>query len=302
MREPSEHRIDIGDVELCVYEWAAESDPVLLLHATGFHSRCWNQVVKQLPGQHIFAVDLRFHGASGSAGEVDWNILAKDIEILVERLALQNIVGVGHSIGGHLLARVAAALPDRFKQLLLIDPVIMTPSIYEELHKFTGSMNAADHPVSRRKNRWQDADEMYQRFHDKPPFDNWDTGVLKDYCDYALHPADEEGYRQLLCDPINEASIYLNQGGNQAVHALLPNIQTPVTLMRAPPGEGTAKDLATSPTWPELAGALALCRDIYLPQMNHFIPMRDPALVARYIVEAQSNSWHLAAGQIANTD
>jgi pimeloyl-ACP methyl ester carboxylesterase len=302
MRQPSEHRIDIGDVELCVYEWAGSSDPLLLLHATGFHSRCWNQVVKLLPEQHIFAVDLRFHGASGSAGDVDWGILTADIQTLVERLQLQNIVGVGHSIGGHLMARVAAAMPDRFKQLLLIDPVIMTPSAYQKLHQFTGGMNATDHPVSRRKNRWQDADEMYQRFRDKPPFNSWQTEVLRDYCDYALHPADEEGYRQLLCDPINEASIYLNQDGNEAVHTALPDIRTPVTLMRAPPGDGTVKDLATSPTWPELASALQRCREIYLPQMNHFIPMQDPALVARYISEAQQDSWHTGPEPAANTD
>ena len=60
-----------------------------------------------------------------------------------------------------------------------------------------GGINASDHPVSRRKNRWLDACEMYERFSAKPPFDSWDPRVLRDYCDYALHPADEEGVRQI---------------------------------------------------------------------------------------------------------
>jgi pimeloyl-ACP methyl ester carboxylesterase len=64
MQDSREFRINVGDDELSVLEWQGEGDPILLLHATGFHSRCWNQVVEHLPGQHVFAVDLRFHGGS----------------------------------------------------------------------------------------------------------------------------------------------------------------------------------------------------------------------------------------------
>ena len=50
-------------------------------------------------------------------------------------------------------------------------------------------------------------------------------------------------------------------------------------------------DLSASPTWPALASVLPHARDIYLPQMNHFIPMQDPELVAGYIREAQEDHW-----------
>ena len=66
MQECNEFLLDIGEVELSLIEWVGTGDPILLLHATGFHSRCWNQVVKHLPGRHIYAADLRFHGASGA--------------------------------------------------------------------------------------------------------------------------------------------------------------------------------------------------------------------------------------------
>ena len=108
MQQTREYHLDIGDVELAVVEWPGEGDPILLLHATGFHSRCWNQVVSRLPGCQIFAADLRYHGKSGSLGEVDWGLLSRDIALLVERLDLRNIVGVGHSIGGYLLARAVS--------------------------------------------------------------------------------------------------------------------------------------------------------------------------------------------------
>lgn len=293
MRATREFRVDIGDVELSVLEWPGDSDPVLLLHATGFHSRCWNQVVQQLPNQHVYAVDLRFHGASGSAGEVDWKLLAADMRILIEQLDLRALVGVGHSIGGHLVARAAAALQERFKELVLIDPVIMSPEQYDRLHDFVEGIDASQHPVSRRRNAWRDAEEMYERFHNRPPFNSWQPQVLRDYCDYALHPADDDGVKQLLCDPINEASIYLNQAGNEVVHRELPLIKTPVTLLRAPPGDQGLADLSSSPTWPGLARALPLCREIYLPHLNHFIPMQDPGLISGYIRSAQEEPWYV---------
>jgi len=290
MQEDNEFTVDIGDVELSVVEWLGEGPPLLLLHATGFHSRCWYEVVKRLPGRHIFAVDLRFHGRSGASGEVSWKVMADDIRILVEQLGLNDIIGVGHSIGGHLLARVAAARPQTFQRLVLLDPVIQSPERYELFKGTLGGLGASDHPVSRRKNNWRDAEEMFERFKEREPFSTWQPEILRDYCDYALRPADDDEYQILACDPINEAGIYMHQEGNEDLLDMLPDITTPVTLLRAPPDESEFPNFAASPTWPELARVLPNCEEIYLPEHNHFIPMQDPELVARVINSGQTGS------------
>jgi pimeloyl-ACP methyl ester carboxylesterase len=132
---------------------------------------------------------------------------------------------------------------------------------------------------------------MYLRFRDKPPFDSWQAEVLRDYCDYALVPQGEDGTLTLACDPVNEASIYLSQAGNEVIFEELPGLTMPVTLLRAPAGEPGVMDFSSSPTWSGLASALPRCRDILLPDHNHFIPMQDPALVAGYISEAQADRW-----------
>jgi pimeloyl-ACP methyl ester carboxylesterase len=250
MQEFREFRLDIGDIELAGIEWPGQGDPILLLHATGFHSRCWNQVVRQLPGRHVYAMDLRFHGNSGSRGAADWRLMAEDIYQAIDRLDLERLVGVGHSIGGHLIARAAARAPQRFKHLVLIDPVIMSAERYAQFQRFSTTLNAGDHPVSRRKNQWRDASEMYERFRDRAPFNTWQREVLRDYCDYALRPADESALRQLACDPVNEAGIYLNQKGNEIILQELPSIVTPVTLLRAPPGEDACLTSAPRPPGP----------------------------------------------------
>jgi pimeloyl-ACP methyl ester carboxylesterase len=291
VREPLEWTVDIGDVELCVYEWPGDSSPVLLLHATGFHSRCWDEVVIRLPGKHVYAVDIHFHGRSSAAGEsVNWSLFAQDVGLLVERLGLLNIVGAGHSMGGHLLARAAATMPDRFAHLVLIDPVIFSSERYAVMDRLAESVSAVDHPVARRKNNWRDAQEMFERFRDRPPFDSWQPEVLRDYCDYALLPPDEAGFRALACNPINEATIYLDHRGNAVILDMLHQITMPITLLRAPGGEEPPGDFSQSPTWPGLAAALPHCREVYLPHLNHFIPMQDPALVARHILEGLDES------------
>ncbi len=283
MQEDREFRVDIGDIELSVVEWLGDGDPILLLHATGFHSRCWYEVVRHLPGRHIYAVDLRFHGRSGDDGAIDWKLMAEDIRILIERLGLTRIVGAGHSIGGHLLTRVAAQRPDLFQRIVLIDPVIQSPERYRQFRETLAGLGAEDHPVSRRKNNWRDAQEMFERFQDKAPFNTWQAAVLRDYCDYALSPAGDDDYQTLACDPINEAGIYMHQEGNEDLYDMLPDVHVPATLLRAPPAEGMLRDFAASPTWPELASALPDCEEIYLPDHNHFIPMQNPELVARVI-------------------
>jgi pimeloyl-ACP methyl ester carboxylesterase len=286
VRQPTTYPVQLPDIALNVSEWPGEGDPVLLLHATGFHSRCWDEIARRLPGVHLYAVDLRFHGGSDRHGKVDWQLLASDIKQLLEKLDLQNVVGVGHSLGGYLTAHVGALQLARFKQLILIDPVIFARKVYLELEARQTSTDPTQNPVSRRKNLWTDAEEMYQRFCNRAPFDRWQTQILRDYCAHALRAVPGETALQLACDPLHEASIYQTSGGNETIHDLLPQLTLPVTILRAPPDLENPLNLAASPTWPGLVDALPNAREIYLPELSHFIPMEDPELVARIIREA----------------
>ena len=291
MQDPKEYKVQAGTTELCVYEWAGEGDTVLLFHATGFHSRCWDEVIKRLPGQHVIAVDIHLHGKSSKANTFDWKLFADEMCLLIQQLELNNIVGVGHSMGGHLMCRAAAATPHLFTQLVLVDPVIMSRSQYTHMRADQQEVNVADHPVARRKNNWRDADEMFQRFEERSPFNSWKRECLRDYCDHALESQATNGFKQLACLPISEASFYLSSTGGETVLDCLPLITMPVSVLRAPGTEVFSGDFSSSPTWPGLAKAMPLCRDVYLPDNNHFIPMQNPELVASYIQEALNNTW-----------
>ena len=57
----------------------AQVGEMRLVHATGFHGRCWDQIIRLLPDQHIIAVEMRSHGRSDNAGPMTWKTLSNDL-------------------------------------------------------------------------------------------------------------------------------------------------------------------------------------------------------------------------------
>ena len=198
--------------------------PVLLAHATGFHARCWDAVVRELnPAQRVIAVDMRGHGTSTKQGPFDWDQFGADVARFAEALALRDIIGVGHSFGGHAITAAAASHPARFARLLLVDPVILSPERYASFTPVN------DHPVARRRNEWASAEQMFYRFADRHPFRLWRRDVLMDYCRHGLVPT--AGGFALACPPSIEAAIY--KGQRQTRHRRGDS-------ELAAPGDGTA--------------------------------------------------------------
>ena len=286
MQPPTEKRVALAGAELAYFEWGCSGagPTVLLVHATGFHARCWDGVVRVLGSDapHLVALDLRGHGRSSKAGPHHWRQFGLDVAAFVAALDLDRIVGVGHSMGGHCITWAAAAQASRFRQLLLVDPVIMAPGAYRR----PPALDSDVHPVARRRNCWESPEAMFRHFENRHPFSLWEPAVLRDYCRHGLLPAADGEGLALACPPQVEASIYLGSAGRDIgdVVAALPH---PVTVLRAKPREAAdgKLDFSRSPTWPGLAAAFPKGRDVYLPALSHFIPMQRPALVAAHIRE-----------------
>lgn len=287
MQQPTEKRVALAGAELAYFEWGdpGAGPTVLLVHATGFHARCWDGVVRALGSDapHLVALDLRGHGRSSTAGPHHWRQFGLDVAAFVAALDLDRIVGVGHSMGGHCVTWAAAAQASRFRQLLLVDPVIMAPGAYRR----PPALGDSDvHPVARRRNRWESPEAMFRHFENRHPFSLWEPVVLRDYCRHGLLPAADGEGLVLACPPQVEAAIYLGSTGRDIgdVVAALPH---PVTVLRAKPREAAEGklDFSRSPTWPGLAAAFPKGRDVFLPALSHFIPMQRPALVAAHIRE-----------------
>lgn len=289
---PEQHFFDGTETRISYFTWGpADGDPVVMVHATGFHARVWDRTVAHLAGRYrVIAPELRGHGRSGRPGPVSsWHEPARDLGELFAALGLSGAVGVGHSMGGHCLVQLAAADAALFRRLVLIDPVILAPETYRTgLRHYDGIEGPQDHPVARRRNRWRDWQEMAARFADRHPYSLWCREVLDDYCRYGIVPRpDGEGF-ELACPPEIEASVYMNHASVD-IHAEVAAVSAPVTIVRARErgaDEADRMDFAISPTWPALAGRFEHGRDIHRPDLSHFIPMQDPAFTAALIDEA----------------
>jgi pimeloyl-ACP methyl ester carboxylesterase len=286
--EDSPHFGEYNGVQLVWFESHPElrsEGTILLVHATGFHARCWDAVVRDLGSRHVIALDMRGHGRSDNTGPFSWDIFGADVAAFLAVLDLDHVTAVGHSFGGHAVTWAAHEHPQRIDRLLLVDPVILDPSGYESTLHERWLTEDGEHPIALRRNAFASADEMFQSYRDKASFGIWRESVLRSYCEHGLVPADSGDGFQLACPPAIEAAIYMGTSGTN-IHHVLGDVKQPVTVLRAQqrPDDAQSIDFSKSPTWPGLAAALPNAVDIYLPHLSHFIPMQEPELVAKHIL------------------
>jgi pimeloyl-ACP methyl ester carboxylesterase len=196
-------------------------------------------------------------------------------------------VGIGHSMGAHALVQAAAFSPGRFRQLVLIDPVIRGPADYHLPLDPLGTL----HPAARRNNRFESAQAMFDRFADRPPYSVFEPQALMDYCQHGLKPADDGPGFQLACAPTFEGQVYPTALRNPGIYASIRALRIPVLVVRARPQDPSVKpwDPLGTPTWPPLAQEFRHGSDLQLMDKTHMMPMEDPALVARLIEGAMDD-------------
>src|SRR5258706_1689463 len=150
---PVKSNFSVNEVDITVWEWPGADPPVMFCHATGFHSRCWDQVIAHLPGRHCYALDFRGHAhRTKLPPPYPWRNFGQDLAELAVALDLSGAIGVGHSMGGHSVTLAAALRPDAFAALLLIDPVIRSRGTY------TGPWPEAQF-AAKRRNQWSSTQE-----------------------------------------------------------------------------------------------------------------------------------------------
>ena len=287
---PMPHRVRLDGCELAYYERHAElrgrGPTLLFVHATGFHARVWDQIIARLPSAHSIALDQRGHGRSEKKRISHWRVMGEDQAALVETLDLDDVVGVGHSMGAHAMIDAAAALPDRFRRLILIDPVVAAPEAYSGGGNLPRLPEGEMHPAAKRRNRFGSVEAMIERLESRSSFPRFDPQILRDYCEHGLVPAEDGDGFVLACPPEIEASVYMSSRTNGGVYESVRSLEIPVLVLRAQEQSGDmvgAMAFSTSPTWPGLAAEFPNGREIHFPDKTHFLPMEIPDEVAALI-------------------
>jgi pimeloyl-ACP methyl ester carboxylesterase len=120
---PTPHDLYRGVTGIRAWEWPGEPPPTLLLHGIGNYARYWDffadVVARRL---RLIATDARGHGESGQPrGDYAPPEFVADAVAVLDALAIERAVVVGHSMGGTHAIRLAAAHPDRVDRLVVVD-------------------------------------------------------------------------------------------------------------------------------------------------------------------------------------
>jgi pimeloyl-ACP methyl ester carboxylesterase len=110
-------------------EEAGPSSPkgALFIHGSALRTDVWHYQMPGVGDHRLVFMDLRGHGRSQPKGDLDFTIdnLARDIEAVIEDSELEEIVLVGHSVGGMIALRLASSrlewLGSRIKGLVLVN-------------------------------------------------------------------------------------------------------------------------------------------------------------------------------------
>jgi len=100
--------------------------PVVLVHGFGGHTFSYRFLIPELARHHrVVAVDLLGFGYSERAPGADYSHDAQSRRVLrlMDALGIQRASLVGHSMGGEIVMRVAAAAPERVVRLALVASV-----------------------------------------------------------------------------------------------------------------------------------------------------------------------------------
>ncbi|MDB6167827.1 MAG: alpha/beta hydrolase fold [Verrucomicrobia bacterium] len=100
----------------------AGKPPLVILHGLLGSSRNWQTAGRDLAGQfHVFALDLRNHGASPHAPEMTYEAMMSDVVAWLDAQGFPRVVLVGHSMGGKVAMLLACRHPERVARLVVVD-------------------------------------------------------------------------------------------------------------------------------------------------------------------------------------
>lgn len=96
---------------------------LFFIHGSYIEQTYWNAQVKYFePRYRVVTMDLAGHGKSGHERE-DWTVrgLADDVTALVKFLNFDNVILIGHSLGGGLALMAVTSYPDPFIGIIGVD-------------------------------------------------------------------------------------------------------------------------------------------------------------------------------------
>jgi pimeloyl-ACP methyl ester carboxylesterase len=267
-----------------VIRWRGDGPTLLLTHGAGLCADIFDPVGPRLARDwNVIAVDLRSHGRSGGAADVDDHGIAEqtaDLLAVVHELELQDVSVFGHSFGGLIALQALGEHPRRFRRVLAFEPAVPHPDepredAIERLDRNIGWILARD-------KRWPDTNALRQHFSDVRAYSEVGAEFIDALIDHGTVTSGDDGIR-MRSGPDVEALLFrvaVEQVNGVGRREMLPTIgeqSVPVTLVC---GDGSSFRLEMYQRVASLAGV-----PLHVITGGHFAPFRSADRFAGLIEE-----------------
>ena len=145
------------------YRKYGEGQPIVILHGLFGSSDNWQTLGKKFAENfEVYLVDQRNHGHSPKSNEFNYQLLSDDLYKLITYLELENIILIGHSMGGKTVMTFTQQHPEFIEKLIVVD---IGPKAYPMHHKIIlEGLNSLD--LSSIKSRGQADKQLSQYIED----------------------------------------------------------------------------------------------------------------------------------------
>ncbi|PHR47091.1 MAG: alpha/beta hydrolase [Fluviicola sp.] len=104
------------------YKKLGEGQPLIILHGLFGSLDNWQTHGKKLSEYfEVYLVDQRNHGHSDWSNDFNYDLLADDLNEFIEDHDLDDVILIGHSMGGKTIMRYAQKYPGKIEKMIVVD-------------------------------------------------------------------------------------------------------------------------------------------------------------------------------------
>ena len=283
MTDPRAITVEHDGLRINALDWGGDGPPLLLQHPNGFCAGFFDPIAQALRDEfHPFGVDVRGHGDSDRPADLavcTFPNVTGDVLAVLDALGFDEVVALGHSLGGAITILLDERRPGIVRKALLCEAIAFPPDGLPS--DASGGPNPMSAIARSRRAVWPDRETVHASYGGRPPMNVLDPDALAAYVRYGFHDRDD-GQVELACAPDVEARCFEAAGEpDGALHAFahLPDFTGSLVVASGDHSNLPAEVFAAQA---EAAGApyLQLDGDHFFPQEH---TARTVALVREHL-------------------
>lgn len=263
-------------------DFGGAGDLIHFAHANAYPPGSYRQLIQPLlPKYRVIAMHQRPLWRNSNPNKLsNWQLLADDLIQFFEEQALQNVIGIGHSMGGVVSILAAVKRPDLFSKLVLIDPVLFPRKISFYTNLMPMWLRKHFIPIAKlsakRRDSWDNKQVVFDSFRTKKVFRSFSDAALWDFVNAGTQ-TEEDGSVSLTYPKKWETQVYITA---PSVVDQLKSLEIPVFGIK-----GQYSNVITAEVWSQWKETQPNGAFLEYPNSGHLVPMEYPQALAEWIIE-----------------